>query len=209
MVDAGEESSGSRVGTRRPGRPYDHSGDAEILAVTLDALAEQGYDQFTLDLVALRTGRAKTTLYRRWPTKLDLVVAAVRSVGPPPEACDLPDTGALRSDLMAVVDSPWLGGPDRRMGLFDGLAAAARTSPALAEVVRTTVTTPYVRVYEALLVRALGRGLISSDRSEALTLVAQVIPAMASQRLTDGTVGRAYFIDVVDLVVLPALGVAG
>lgn len=208
-MDVSAEGGSPQGGARRPGRPYDHSGDAKILAVTLDALVEQGYDQVTLDLVALRTGRAKTTLYRRWPTKLDLVVAAIRAVGSPPEVHELPDTGSVRSDLLAVVDSPWLGGPDRRMVFFDGLAAAARSSPALAEVVRTTVTMPYVQVYEALLSRALERGQIGADRSEALPLLAQVIPAMASQRLLDGAVGRAYFVDVVDLVVLPALGVEG
>ena len=202
-------SDGEVRASRRPGRPYDHSGDAEILAVTLDALADHGYDQVTLDLVALRTGRAKTTLYRRWPTKLDLVVAAVRAVGPPPEARELPDTGAVRSDLLAVVDSPWLGGPERRLLLIDGLAAAARSCPGLSEVVRTTVTTPHVQVYEALLGRALERGQIEPGRDLALSLVAQVIPAMASQRLSAGPAGRAYLVDVVDLVVLPALGLAG
>ena len=206
-ADAGTDG-GARV-PRRPGRPYDHSGDAEILAVTLEAVAEHGYDQVTLDLVAMRTGRAKTTLYRRWPTKLDLVTAAVRAAGAPPETRELPDTGSLRSDLLAVVDSPWLGGPERRLVLFDGLVAAARSSPELDEVVRTTVTTPYVRVYEALLGRALERGHIDPGCGPALSLVAQVIPAMASQRLGAGLVGRAYFVDVVDLVVLPALGLRG
>ncbi|SDV01063.1 DNA-binding transcriptional regulator, AcrR family [Microlunatus sagamiharensis] len=208
-MDAASESSEAAHGARRPGRPYDHSGDPAILAVTLDLLAERGYDQVTLDLVALRTGRAKTTLYRRWPTKADLVVAAVEAVGTPPEARELPDTGTVRSDLLAVVDSPWLGGPDRRMVLFDGLVTAAQVSPRVADAVRTTVTTPYVGVYEALLDRALARGQVSPGRAEAVPLVAQVIPAMASRGLAEGPVGRSYFVDVVDLVVLPALGIVG
>ena len=195
--------------TRRPGRPYDHSGDAEILAVTLDALSEHGYEQVTLDLVALRTGRAKTTVYRRWPTKLDLVVAAVRAVGPPPEAPDRPDTGSVRSHQLALVATPRLGGPERRLVLFDGLAAAARSHPALAEVVRTTVTAPYVGVYEVLLERALVRGQIEASHAGSLALVAQVIPAMASQRRATGPVGRDYFVDVVDHVVQPSLGHTG
>jgi AcrR family transcriptional regulator len=62
-------------------------------AITLDALAESDDDHVTLDAVALRAGRAKTTLYRRWPTKVDLVLAAIQAAGRPPEADDLPDTG--------------------------------------------------------------------------------------------------------------------
>src|SRR4051794_11040308 len=55
----------------RTGRPFDHSGDALILASTLDLLAERDYERVTLDEVAARTGKAKTTLYRRWATKED------------------------------------------------------------------------------------------------------------------------------------------
>ena len=113
------------AGTRRRGRPYDRSRDADVLAATLDALVAHGYEHVTLDAVALAAGLAKTTLYRRWPTKADLFLAAVAAVGRPPEADALPDEGSLRADLLAVVDSPWLGGPDRRLAVFAGLTAAA------------------------------------------------------------------------------------
>lgn len=189
------------------GRPYDRTRDPEILGVTLDALAEQEYEQVTVDAIALRAGRAKTTLYRRWPTKVDLVLAAIAAAGRPPEADDLPDEGSLRADLLAVVDSPWLGGPDRRMAVFAGLTSAARSSTALADAVRTTVTEPYVEVYRALLQRAVDRGLVAPELGRRIPLLAQVIPALASHRLgaARGPVGRAFFVSVVDDVVLPAL----
>lgn len=192
----------------RGGRPYDHSRDAEILAVTLDALAERDYEHVTLDAVALRVGRAKTTLYRRWPTKADLVLAAVHAAGGPPEAEDLPDRGSLRDDLLAVIDSPWLGGPERRLAVFAGLGSAARTSPALGDAVRTRMTEPYVELYRALLQRAVDRGEVASELGGKVPLLAQVIPAMSSHRLgaSREAVGRTFFVAVVDDVVLPALG---
>ncbi|MCW2527629.1 MAG: hypothetical protein JWM76_2489 [Pseudonocardiales bacterium] len=193
----------------RIGRPYDHSGDASILASTLDLLAEGDYERVTLDEVAVRTGKAKTTLYRRWATKEDLVLAAIRTAGRPPEVDELPDLGSLRSDLLAVIDSPWLGGPTRRLSIFANLAATTRTSPRLAEVIRTEVAEPYVEVYRRLLQRAVGRGLVPAGRAAAIPVLAEVIPAMSTHRLTTSRepIQRAFFVAVVDDVVLAALGV--
>ncbi len=200
-------AAGRATGASRVGRPYDHSRDAEILRITLDALAERDYEHVTLDAVALRAGRAKTTLYRRWPTKVDLVLAAIQAAGHPPEADDLPDEGSLRADLLAVIDSPWLGGPDRRLAVFAGLTSAARSAPRLADAIRTQVTEPYVEVYQALLLRAVDRGQVGADMLRKVPLLAQVIPAMSSLWLgtTGAPVGRAFFVSVVDDIVLPAL----
>ena len=200
------ETTAAGSGTRT-GRPTDRSSDALILASTLDLLAERDYDRVTVDDVAARTGKAKTTLYRRWPTKEELVVAAIRAAGRPPEADRLPDRGSLRSDLLAVVDSPWLGGPDRRMTIFAGLASASRGSALLAAAVRAEVTEPYVDVYRRLLHRAVERGEITAGRSARIAVLAEVIPAMSTHRLASdgGPVDRAFFVAVVDDVVLAAL----
>lgn len=206
--------AGSRPGPRtaatgghRPGRPYDHSKDALVLATTLDLLAERAHDRVTLDDVAARTGTAKTTLYRRWATKDDLVLAAVRSIGRPPEVDLLPDRGSLRSDLLAVVDSPWLGGPDRRLAVFAGLASVVRSSRILADAVRREVTDPYVEVYRRLLERAIDRGEVPRARTALVPLLAEVVPAMSTHRLGTGhgPVHRAFFVSVVDDVLLAAL----
>ncbi|MDF2444305.1 MAG: hypothetical protein JWR01_2508 [Subtercola sp.] len=194
-----------------PGRPYDRSGDALILATTLDLLAEHVYERVTLDDVAARTGRAKTTLYRRWATKDDLVLAAIRSIGPPPEVYLLPDTGSLRADLLAVIDSEWLGGADRRLSLFAGLASAARSSAGLSDVIRAEVTEPYVGIYRRLLDRAVDRGELSRESAARVPVLAEVIPAMSTHRLGSGRdrIHRDFFVSVVDDVVLPALRAPG
>ena len=195
---------------RRTGRPYDNSRDADILASTLDLLAERDYERLTLDEVAARTGKAKTTLYRRWAAKEDLVLAAVRSAGRPPEAQALPDTGSLRGDLLAVIDSAWLGGTDRRQAIFAGLASATRSSARLADAIRADVTEPYVGVYRRLLDRAVDRGEVEARFAPAVPVLAEVIPAMSSHRLdADGeAAGRAFFVSVIDDVVLAAVGLA-
>jgi AcrR family transcriptional regulator len=74
--------------------------EAELLAITLDVLRERGFDRLTVDEVAARAHASKATVYRRWPSKADLVLAAfshgVREVAKPP------DTGSLRGDLLAI-----------------------------------------------------------------------------------------------------------
>ena len=192
----------------RVGRPVDRSGDAAILAAALDLVAERDYERMTLDEVAARTGRAKTTIYRRWATKEDLVLAALRAAGPPPEAALLPDTGSLRGDLLAVVDSPWLGGSARRLAVFAGLAPALRGSARMAAAIRAEVTDPYADAYRRILRRAVDRGEVSAEAAARVDLLAEVIPAMSTHRLVaaGAPVRRDLFVRVVDDVVLPALG---
>jgi AcrR family transcriptional regulator len=74
--------------------------EAELLAVTLRLLQEHGYDGLTVDAVASAARASKATVYRRWPSKAELVLAAftegVRQVAVPP------NTGTLRGDLLTI-----------------------------------------------------------------------------------------------------------
>jgi len=77
--------------------------DEAIFAATLALFAEQGYSGVTIEGVAARAGVGKATIYRRYPDKAQLVVAAVH-VG----ACVtdlLPDTGDLRANLTTMLGS--------------------------------------------------------------------------------------------------------
>lgn len=71
------------------GRPRREGADEEILAVTLEMLREKGYRELTVDAVAERAGVAKTTVYRRWPSKGDLVAAAIAPLALPEDAASL------------------------------------------------------------------------------------------------------------------------
>jgi AcrR family transcriptional regulator len=89
---------------------------ARTRAVVLDAatevLSEQGTEGFTVDAVVARSGVAKTTIYRHWPTKDELLLAAMACFARPESA---PDTGTLRGDLLellgglayALADEQW------------------------------------------------------------------------------------------------------
>jgi AcrR family transcriptional regulator len=85
----------------RPGRRRDPSRDEAICAATLAIFAEEGYAGVSIEGVAARAGVGKATIYRRFPSKAQLVVEAMR-VG----ACftdHLPDTGDVRADLTSML----------------------------------------------------------------------------------------------------------
>lgn len=79
---------------------------AQLVSALLDAawseLLENGYDGFTIDAVAVRAGTSRAVIYRRWPSKQELVRGVLAHRGannwPPPS-----DTGSLRSDLIALM----------------------------------------------------------------------------------------------------------
>lgn len=64
---------------KKRGRPRREGADEDILRATRELLDEAGYAAFNVDIVAERTGIAKTTIYRRWPTKGALVTAAIET----------------------------------------------------------------------------------------------------------------------------------
>ncbi|MBJ7336886.1 TetR/AcrR family transcriptional regulator [Mycolicibacterium sp.] len=74
--------------------------EAEFLAITLELLQQNGYERLTIDAVAATAKASKATVYRRWPSKAELVLAAfiegIRQTVVPPK------TGSLRSDLLAL-----------------------------------------------------------------------------------------------------------
>lgn len=76
--------------------------ETELLTVTLQLLQQHGYERLTVDAVAATARASKATVYRRWPSKAELVLAAfiegIRQVAVPPE------TGTLRGDLLQIGD---------------------------------------------------------------------------------------------------------
>ncbi|MBM3658560.1 MAG: TetR/AcrR family transcriptional regulator [Actinobacteria bacterium] len=77
------------------GRPRSEHRSAAVLAATLAEIGDRGISGLTIEAVALRAGVSKVTVYRRWPDRIALVLAALESL---PELA-VPDTGDLVDDL--------------------------------------------------------------------------------------------------------------
>lgn len=93
-----DESPGTPA-KRGRGRPRDPETDTKIIHAAAELLLLRGFDKTTVDEVAARAGVGKATVYRRWPSKEDLAVAAMESLYSDefPEA----DTGSIKGDLTA------------------------------------------------------------------------------------------------------------
>src|SRR5215204_3685125 len=136
------ESSGSASPDASPrlGRKRDHTRDPEILAAAIDVLAETGFDGMTIDMVAARAKAGKATLYRRWPSKADLVIDAVACMKAGELDVDrLPDTGTLRGDLVAMIRPRTIEEGERKLRIMAGLFGMLSSSPDLAEAARAAI----------------------------------------------------------------------
>ena len=100
MVDQAVQANDEAAGRRAPGRPRDARRDEAILRATFEILLDEGYQALTIESVATRAGVGRPTIYRRWPSKPALVVAAL--VESARLAIPDADTGTLRGDLIAV-----------------------------------------------------------------------------------------------------------
>ena len=89
-----------RAATRAAGRPRDQRIDDAVLAATAELLEEVGYARLSIAAVANRAGTHKPAIYRRWPSKAQLVHEAAF---PDDGTAFIPDTGDLRDDLTSMV----------------------------------------------------------------------------------------------------------
>ncbi|MCX4905303.1 TetR/AcrR family transcriptional regulator [Streptomyces sp. NBC_00878] len=151
----------SRTSVPRTGRPRSAAADAAILAATRAALVELGWSKLTLGDVATRAGVAKTTLYRRWAGKNELVVDAVAALF---DELELPDRGSLAADIEGVVlqFAAILARPEAKSGLMAVLAESTRDD-ALRERIRASVVVRQKRLVLEGRTRAQARGELPQE----------------------------------------------
>jgi AcrR family transcriptional regulator len=118
-------SASSSPARKRTGRPRSAEADRAILAATRAALVELGWGGLTLGDVAARAGVAKTTVYRRWAGKNEMVVDALAALFE--EQLELPDLGSLQADIEGVVlrFADLLDRPETRTALMAVIAEAS------------------------------------------------------------------------------------
>ncbi|NIH82198.1 TetR/AcrR family transcriptional regulator [Amycolatopsis viridis] len=188
------------VEEKRRGRPRDEQVDGRILDAALELVLAEGYDRFSPDGVAAKAGVAKTTLYRRWPTKDHLILAVVTRMQ---NEVEVTDTGDLPRDLTRYLDEiaaglnrmrkagrPQLAG-DQSAGLIAEIAAAAARHADIGAVVRQMFALRN-KVPIGLLARARERGDLPEDVDPEV-LFEQLAGALYYRVLITGSpIGPAY-----------------
>ncbi|WP_216901953.1 TetR/AcrR family transcriptional regulator [Nocardia alni] len=181
----------------RTGRKRDMSRDSAILQATLDVLAETGYERMTTDMVAARASAGKATIYRRWPSKAELVVDAVESLRGEPTTA-VPDTGTLTGDLTSLLDPSRNGPASRKLEVMMGLLSLLPHDTDLASAVRRRILEPRNQAIRTAIQREQARGGIGSERDP--DLLAVVVAAMISYRsiITGEPVDHEFLTTLVD-----------
>jgi|SRR6516164_9857244 AcrR family transcriptional regulator len=139
---------------RAPGRPRDARHDESILRAALAILREEGYRGLSIEGVAARAGVGRPTIYRRWPSKPALVVAAL--VHSSQIAVRLVDTGTIRGDLVAIQrrQVELMNAPENRR-VTAGLVADLAADPELSQ----TYVNDYLVPRRATILQVLRRGV--------------------------------------------------
>jgi AcrR family transcriptional regulator len=186
--------------TRRRGEVL----EAALLDATWDELQAVGYQALTMEAVADQAGTSRAVLYRRWPKKAELVVAALRRRRPMLSG-EVPDTGSLRLDVVTLLTrmSTRLAktGPEMLYGLLGDYLADAE----LFERLRSDVLQIGTEVMMTILKRA-------ADRGEARPEVSPRIASLPTDLFRNELLLRrtppdkAVIAEIVDDVFLPLVG---
>ena len=144
--------------TRRRGAAL----ETAILQAAAEELAEVGYANLTMDRVAARAGTSKNVIYRRWPSRAALSVAAYRQLLPS-DPQDTPDTGDLRSDALALLNrtNDRMSSPVGKV--LRELLSGIQNDPERIREIREQVGRAAIAPWLTVLSRAAARGEIGAD----------------------------------------------
>ena len=158
----------------------------------------------SIEAVAVRAKSSKATIYRRWPGKAELVAEAMRRRAEPILE-DLPDTGSLRGDLLALVQRMFDGMDGIDGGLMCGLAVAVRNDAEFGRLMASHLHEQKMRSVRVDPVPGRGPGR-ARTRGRIPSLVLQVAPGVALFHQMSGEPLDAAFAEhLVDRILIPLL----
>jgi AcrR family transcriptional regulator len=192
-----------KVASRRRGEELEQA----ILDAAFEEFREAGYAGFTMEGVARRAGTSKPVVYRRWSSKVEILLSCVSSRLPRAET--VPDTGTLRGDIVALVTLAH--GRMRLIGqtAMLGMLADVSADPEARELLVTTLVSELTNLLEqAVWTRAVERGELEwphlTERLRRLP-----IDLVRNEFIIFGVVTPETVESIVDEVVLPALRARG
>jgi AcrR family transcriptional regulator len=176
---------------RGPGRPREQATEAAITAAARTVLAERGLPGMSMELVAARAGVAKSTLYRRWPSKVELAVHAVAVTF---DTVDTGDKGSLAADMRSGIEEAarLLRDPSTGGAYAALLAESARDPEGVGAAVRASLSTRLHALVATSVERAVARGEIRPEMADADLLADVVVGAVLHRSLATGEPDAAF-----------------
>lgn len=165
----------------RPGRPRSARAHAAILDAAVSLFIEGGSEEMSVEAVALKAGVGKATIYRRWPSKAELLIEAIEHVFAEPPT---PDTGSVRDDLVLIGrDLHMLMTSRLTGGVFPPMAAEVARGSRLGRLYGERVIGPRRAILEQALRRGIDRGELSGEFDLELA-IDLLVGAFLLRRLT-------------------------
>jgi AcrR family transcriptional regulator len=194
------EAGPAQETSRRPGRPRSEQAEQAIIEATLDLFAEKGFEGVCVELVAARAGVGKATIYRRWPNKEELLLAAFASLKSPfPE----PKGVSVRDDLLAMVEVMCADKADprkaRRYALLHG---EGEKYPRLMARYKETVVQPRRDAMRAVIRRGVETGELRPDTDVEIAMLSLTGAIMSLEKSQDGTFNGDFAARLVDGLLL-------
>jgi AcrR family transcriptional regulator len=142
---------------RAPGRPQDPEIDRAILAAAGEIFVRDGFQNMTLPGVAAAAGVAKTTVYRRYPSTVELVLATINHLN---TGAPAPDSGSARDDLVTALNFVRLRFD---LSVTGTLLTEERDHPELLGAARRQMIVPAIDRFRGVLSSGVERGELRSD----------------------------------------------
>ncbi len=188
--------AGPFAATRRPGRPRSEQADRAIIEAALAIFAESGVEGLCIEAVAARAGVGKSTIYRRWPGKEELLVDALAALKTPlPE----PSGVSVREDLIGLLQVICADMADpRRARAVTLLHGEGHRYRRLSARFIETVVEPRREVFRRVLRRGIETGEIRSDADVDTALFMMTGAAQVKGRGGAGAIPDGYAERIVD-----------
>lgn len=171
-----------------------------MLAATFQLLGEQGLAGVSVDEVSKRSGVAKTTIYRHWPSRSALLVDACSNMGNRPQ---VPDTGSFKGDLTALAT--YMAGrlrSDRWASILPSVIDAAERDPELAQV-HTRLHAGFMAPLYAVIERAQANGELSRSCDPSAVVASVVGPLFYRRWFSRQPLDEEFVANIVQGVISP------
>ena len=181
------------------GRPRDRALDDRILEQVIALLGSHGYAGLTLDELATRSGVAKTTILRRWPSKAAVAAAGVERLAL--QSVDVPDSGVLKVDLLALLHGAVEAFVRGRGQFVAQLIREAGHHPEITDLLYTVIHTRR-QAYRRVLALAIARGELAPSVDQDLLIDLLIGPIWTRMLITRDPITREYVDSIVEAVLV-------
>jgi AcrR family transcriptional regulator len=154
---------------RKVGRPRSTEAHQAVLHATLELFADEGFDAMSIEAIAARAGVGKTTIYRRWDSKEELMLDAARSL-----QAEFPivDTGNLRDDMIHLLKLVWdmISSNSLLDKLYVRIIGESRANRDLYQLFYERQLGPRLQIFRQMIERAQACGEIRKDLDPFMVL---------------------------------------